>query len=92
MEQQFLLTKSDFLKSLLLWPRKGPFLFDSETITCYIIKHGGYMNIMIEHNGLLFEGYLIEDKGSEFLAFDINMKLAINYPKCSYNYNRMGVR
>jgi len=50
------------------------------------------MNIMIEHNGLLFEGYLIEDKGSEFLAFDINMKLAINYPKCSYNYNRMGVR
>ena len=48
------------------------------------------MDIIIEHNGILFEGYLIEDKEGEFLAFGVDMKLAINYPKCSYSYNKRG--
>ena len=42
--------------------------------------------ILIKHNGLKFEGYLIKDMPTKFIALNETKKVEWHYPKASYSY------
>ena len=42
--------------------------------------------ILIKHNGIQFEGYLIEDLRTKFRALNETKMVEWHYPKASYSY------
>jgi len=46
--------------------------------------------ILIKHNGIKFEGYLIEDLPTKFRALNETKMVEWHYPKSSYSYKVMG--
>tara|TARA_Y100000034_G_C6847751_1_gene384206 strand:- start:230 stop:385 length:156 start_codon:yes stop_codon:yes gene_type:complete len=42
--------------------------------------------IIIKHNGIKFEGYLIEDLPTKFRALNETKMVEWHYPKASYSY------